>query len=152
MLNLHTTDHPECVHGFISVAAFEHVMAATEVFSPNGKRISIFGLRFNCSSAIKKWIVGAQITEQHNLSQIFVGNMAVKARHNYSLNPLNTTLYLNVYEYEPHKQVFSHKGDYISIISSQIYYQRCALGDCTARPLVAVDTSEFRVVLHHVIN
>ena len=149
MLNLYTTDHPECVHGFISGAAFEHVMAATELFSSDDE-LRFSALKFNCPSPITKWTIGAKIAQQQASPRILIGNL--RTNNSFVLNPLNTTSYINVYEHEPNNLPFISVGDYISIKSSQIYYQRCALGDCEARPLVAVDTGEFRVLLHHVID
>ena len=115
-------------------------MAATELYS-NSFEMHFFGLVFNCPSSIKKWTIGAQITKHQNASRILVGNLRTEI--SFVLNPLNTTSYINVYEHRPNQNIVTSKGLHISVQSSQIYYQHCALPDCQPRPLIAVNSGEF---------
>ena len=59
------------------------------------------------------------------------------------LSSLNATSHLNVYEYELGRVVVVGRKQYMTINSSQIYFQHCRLssGSCIDRPLVAVDAS-----------
>ena len=125
----------------MSEAAFDHVMAATELTSHDGE-LAVRGIRFNCSSPrITKWTVGAQIPEHPPQILIYDdGNTSLK-RYPFMLSSLNTTPHINVYE--QNVDVYLPSSGYIAVNSSQIYYQRCALGGCVDRPLVAVRARTF---------
>ena len=146
-----STDRPECVNGFIDRAALSYVMAATELISHPGE-IPFQRIGFNCVALISSWTVGARIMGDHheNAGQIIIRTVLSPSQSPITtvLSSLNATSYLNVYEYELHTNQFVSLDQYITINSSQIYYQRCGLmnsqsGRCIDRPLVVVDVGKF---------
>ena len=141
-------DHPECVSGFIDIAAVRYIMAATEVTSHPGELLRYFGkLQFICNKTnIIKWTMGAKTvgTHQKSTSQIFIKKPDIRTTsHTTVLRSLNATSHLNVYEYELSPVAVDQK-QYIDVISSHIYYQRCrrSTGLCPDRPLLVVDASK----------
>ena len=95
--------------------------------------------------------MGARITghSQEKAPQILIEELSPYSDniHTYELGSLNATSYPNVYEYELSPPVQVDQDQYIAVISTQIYYQRCGkvlhIGQCKDRPLVAVDASKF---------
>ena len=142
------TDHPQCVSGFISKTALQHIMPATEL-ATNEKEVQFKRTNFTCAALITRWVVGASITDhRQNLGQILIQNDASMLHETFALTSLNTTSHLNVYEYQVSQSKFVENGHFIVLNSSQIYYQRCGLstrgsGSCVGHPLVAVEYSRF---------
>ena len=146
------TDHPECVNGFISRASLQYVMAATELTTRDTTEspLRFTGIHITCDSIIKKWIVGANVTNsQQSVGQINLSQYRpALTQSNFNLTSLNTTSYHNVYEVEVSPRMRGQRGHSIVIKSSQLYYQRCGLRtqdgmSCVDRPLVAVDVGKF---------
>ena len=147
-------DHPECVSGFFDIAAVRYIMAATEVTSHPGELLRYFGkLHFTCNKTnIIRWTLGAKTVGAHqkSTSQIFINKPDTRTTsHTIVLSSLNATSHVNVYEYELSPVTVDQK-QHINVLSSHIYYQRCrrSTGSCPDRPLVAVDASKFKLVLH----
>ena len=127
-------------------------MAATELTSHPDTFQYPHSIYFGCSgSTVRKWTVGARITghSQEKLPQILIKELpSLTTIHTSELSSVNTTSYLNVYEYELSPPVQVDQDQYITVDSTQIYYQRCGIvrqlsGQCIDIPLVAVDAGKF---------
>ena len=143
-----STDPPGCANGFVDMAALRYIMAATELTSHSMQEaLRHTKIYFGCNGTIiNKWTIGARITGD-NVPQIHINDGFNKATNNIPLNSLNTTPYLNVYDYKLKSPVSVNEKQSISVESSQIYYLRCGLVrkpmQCIDQPLVAVSVSKF---------
>ena len=128
-------------------------MAATELTAYTEHPVSFLGIKFGCNgSNVTQWTVGTRLLTDHheNISQILIsGPTPGTTPHTTVLSSLNATSYLNVYEYETSSPLPVGQDQYITLESSQIYYQRCKRmvenNLCRDQTLVAVDVSKFSV-------
>ena len=135
-------DHPQCLRGFMSGRVFDHIKGANELtIRDNGRTY----LRQCKETFIKKWVIGARL-ENFFENPGYIQALSKK----FELVPLTTTLHTNVYEYELNPPMFVNNYNYyshISVNSSQIFYQKCAIfkpttTGCEDQPLVAVDVGK----------
>ena len=150
---VYATDPPGCAQGFWDVNVLKYIMNTTSVFTIPEREIPPTQIRFPCltGSTIKKWYVGARITEEGTFPQIdLVVNNTVF--HTSNLTSLNATPYFNVYEYELNPPVIVSPGSYIRLrngdsSSSQVYYYRYGLADFGDQPLISVDAGQNYILL-----
>ena len=106
-------------------------------------------LYFNCGSKLRKWTVGARINED-GATPLYI-HIRTPGPHSHvihdgtrHLSSLDTTSYLNVYEYELSHTFYVWTDLYIAVEFEanpkiQIYFERYGLSTYVDRPLIAVD-------------
>ena len=119
-------------------------MAATELTS-HSEQTRHPSLHFDCSGNIIKWTVGARIAEdqQERAPNIIITRFN-QSTNAFELSSLNATAHFNVYEHKLNDPEHFNPGQFITVDSTQIYYQRCIInvddtGQCRDLPLIAVD-------------
>ena len=147
-----STDPPECTRGFVNDNVLDYIMNATQL-TTHSNLLHFRGIRVTCSGAsINKWIVGATTSLQVPPQILLCDFDSPNSCDHFELAMLNTTSHLNVYEFN-HAYMINDRRQFLKVESSQIYYQRCALGRCLDRPLVAVElTGEYRLWCVYCLN
>ena len=140
----------------MDVDALRHIMAATSITTyPTSLSDSLSYNRllyFNCRSnlQLKKWTVGARINEDGTTApSIHIRTPDHHVIHGGTrhLSSLNTTSYINVYEYElsPTFDVWTELYIAVEFEANpkiQIYFERYGLSTTVDRPLIAADAGK----------
>ena len=154
-----STDPPQCASGFMDIDALRHIMAATSITTYATSQSDYLRhsrlLYFPCNrSNLKKWTVGTRIIEDGTTApNIHIRTPEPNSREipegtvTTHLSSLNSTSYLNVYEYELSPTLEVRGDRYIAVEFEanpkiQIYFERYGLNTYVDRPLISADAGK----------